>query len=311
MTTPLNRAIEVLSTPGVRAADALRSLFVVSKRLRDEALIRWIRSELDGYSSSEALPEYRKPGALPITLTWHGYGGSQGTTTVTDLELPEDLRLGETPMRQPIAELEELAAGKKDAAAQLPSPWIALYRRAFGEGKAPGYQSMQVNYASQLYPRTMLRGTIDRVRTSALDLALDLEAISPEAGSVGGPTTSTDPQLHQPVNVFLTTIYGADSTVTIGDEATVAVGKGSTAIRVQAGDVDGMLLAASAFLNGGGVDELRATLEDDGGQPGERTRGFLKNVLAGAQVLVGGVTGNAAYDGLVALLRQVFPGFAG
>jgi hypothetical protein len=311
MTTPLSRAIEVLSTPNVRAAEALRSLLVVSKRLEDEALTRWIRSELDGYSSMETVPDYRKPGALPITLTWHGYGGSQGTTTVTDLELPEQLRIGETPMRQPIAELEELAAGKKDAAAQLPTPWLALYRRAFSEGKAPGYQGMQVNYASQLYPRTMLRGAIDRVKTSALDLALDLEAVSPEAGSVGGPTTSTDPQLHQPVNVFLTTIYGAGATVTIGDEATVATGKRSTAIRLQAGDVEGMLRAASAYLNSGGVDELRAALDQDGGQPGERTRGLLTNVLAGAGVVVGGVTGNAAYDGLIALLGQVFPGFTG
>ena len=71
-----------------------------------------------------------------------------------------------------------------------------------------------------------------------------------------------------------------------------------------------MLQAASAYLNGGGVDELRAALDQDGGQPGERTRGLLTNVLAGAGVLAGGVTGNAAYDGMVAL-GQVFPGFTG
>lgn len=311
MTTPLSRAIEVLSTPDVRAAEALRSLYVVSKRLEDKALTRWIRSELDGYPAAETVPEYRKPGVLPITLTWHGYGGREATTTVTDLELPEHLRLGETPMRQPIAELEELAAGKKDAAAQLPSPWLALYRRAFSEGKAPGYPGMQVNYASQLYPRTMLRGVIDRVKTSALDLALDLEGVSPEAGSVGGPTTTTDPQLHQPVTVFLTTIYGAGSTITIGDDANVAAGKGSTAIRLQAGDVEGMFKMASAYLDHGGVHEFQAALDQDGGQPGARTRGFLTNVLAGAQVLAGGITGNAAYEGLVALLGQVFPGFTG
>lgn len=308
MSTPLNRAIEALSTPGTSGADALRSLLVVARRVGGDDLAQWLRHELDGYPEGSQLPRYRILEGLPITLTWHGFFGSSATTKVSDHEIPEEIRPGKRHLRQPVAELEALAALETDPSAQLPSSWVMLYRDYFAKGEAPGWEDMVVNYAAQLYPRTVLRGILDQVKTSALDLALELEQVAPHVGDPGGPTTETVPELGREITLRMTQIYGSGATVIVGDDASVATG-GSIAIRLDAGDVDGLLAAARTYLTQDGVEDLQRALDGDGGNPGENTTSFLSKVKAGGVALAAGVATNGAYDGLLGLLGQVFPGF--
>jgi hypothetical protein len=152
-------------------------------------------------------------------------------------------------------------------------------------------------------PRTYLAGLLDRVKTVALGLALDIEGVSTEAGATGGPTVDSEPALGQTVASHMTMIFAHNSSVS------VASGAGATAVQLQVGDVAGLLREAGELLAGDGVEALGAALKDDGDEPGEATRGFLDRVKVGAYGLAGGLTTNAAYDGLVALLQQVFPGF--
>ncbi|WP_030193842.1 AbiTii domain-containing protein [Terrabacter tumescens] len=311
MTTPLMRAIDALSTPDIRATEALRSLLVVSRRIGNESLTRWVRSELDGYPAQGQVPEYRAASGLPITLTFHGPMGSEASINVTDLELPENLQLGDAKIRQPLAELEALAASQNDPGSEMPMSWVAMYRSAMGERKVPGYEFMTPNYARRLFPRTLLLGVVDRVKTSALDLALELELVDPEVGTPGGPTAQTHPQLGREVTIFLTHIYGAQATVTVGDDATVATGEGAVAVRLETGDLDGLLEAARTYLAPSSLDGLQDALSEDGGQAGERTKSFLSKVRSGGIGLAAGMATNGAYDGLKALLEQVYPGFVG
>lgn len=185
----LARAIEGLSTPGVDLPDALRWLFVVSRRLRAEDLTTWLRAELDGYPDSRPAPPYRTAEGLPIELHFVGMMHSSDKIRVTGADLPEDIgaALRKQPMRQPVAELAALAAGDSEVGGDLPPGWIHLYRQHIEEsGSVPHISTMVLNHARILVPRTYLLGILDRVKSNALDLALDLEQVAADAGDTGG-----------------------------------------------------------------------------------------------------------------------------
>jgi hypothetical protein len=162
---------------------------------------------------------------------------------------------------------------------------------------------MILNKAALTMPATYLRGTIDRIKTAALNLALSLENVSPEAGSPGGPKVTDIPKLAETLTVHLTQIHG--------DNATVAVGAGARAVTVAIGDVNAVLNHAGDFLSKSGVEEFRQALADDGDEPGANTRTFLQKVKGNGVALVVGVASSGAYEGLIALLQQAFPGFKG
>lgn len=307
--TALEIAVSALSDPDVAVPDALRRLLVVSRRIGADDLTDWLRGELNGYPADVEVPTYRKGDRLPVKLQFDGPMGMSATRFVSPSELPDQLAgVGKAAdLREPVAELEALTAGNVDPQLTLPMAWISRYRRLAEEGKTPRIEMMVLNHAGIAIPRTHLNGILDRVKSNALDLALSFEDISPEVGDAGGPTVADDPRLAQQVDIHLTQLFATGSTITIGDHATVASGDGATAIRVEAGDVAGMLRAATAYLDSDGVEALAEALGIDGGKPDEATKSFLDRVKTGSYVLAGGLTTNAAYDGIVALLRQTFP----
>ena len=229
---------------------------------------------------------------------------------VSAVELPERLSgvMKGMDFREPAAELQALANGTDDPQLQLPMAWVALYRQLAAQESVPSIAMFILNRAGVMMPRTHLSGILDRICSTALDLALSLEDISPQIGDSGGPTVSDDPRLAQEVHLHLTQLFASGSTVTIGDNATVASGTNATAFRIEPGDIDGLLKAAATLFQAEGVASLADALRADGEKPADATRNFLDRVKGSAVVLVGGVTTNAAYDGLLALLNQAFPG---
>lgn len=310
MTTALEMAIEALSDPSVTLPDALRHLLVVSRRIGADDLSDWVRGELNGYPLDGELPTYRTGQHLPVKLRFDGPMQSSTTRLVSAAELPAKYTgaLKGVGFREPVAELESLAGGESDPELQLPLGWMAAYRRDADEGKVPAIEYMVLNHAGLALPRTHLKGILDRIKSTALDLALSLEEISPAVGDPGGPTVADDPKLAQQVQVHVTQLFATDSTITIGDNATVASAKGATAVSIEAGDIEGLLDAAAALLQPEAVTALAEALKADGNQPADATQTFLSKVKAGAVQLAGGVATNAAYDGLVGLLKQAFPG---
>lgn len=309
----LSRAIDALSTPGIDLPDALRGLLVVSRRLQAEDLTAWLRAELDGYPDERPTPPYRTAEQLPIELYFDGPMRSSDSMRVTGADLPEDVGapLREQSMRQPAAELAALSAGDGEPGSDLPPMWIHLYREHIKTGNIPHFPMMVLNRARIVLPRTYLRGILDRVKSNALDLALDLEQVSLDAGEAGGPTVTDDPQLAQVVTQHMTTLFAPSATIILGGNAAVASGAGGVAVQTVTADLDGLLRAVGELVGKQGRDDLQTALESDGGQPAEKTRGFLEKVKGGAYALAGGLTTNGAYDGLVALIGSVFKGFSG
>ena len=336
MTDALETAISSLSTPNISLPAALRGLLVVSRRIGSDELTRWLRYELTGYDKQDEgadgnapdLPSYRSRG-WPIRLGFDGPMQSLDSLTLAPGDLPAKLAeysAAAGGLWQPIAELEALAESSDDPQLQLPPGWIALCREAIGRGEVPHPAMFILNRAAIVIPRTHLRGVLDQIRTTALDLALGIEEVAPEAGETGGPTIENDQLLSKEVHFHMMNIYsnggavtvgdnatvstGSDATISTGADATIASGEGATAVRVEAGDLDGLLQAARAFIGEEGVVELSKAIEADGGTPAAATTSFLERVKSGAYVMASGITTNAAYAGLVELV-QAFAGMAG
>ncbi|SKB07674.1 hypothetical protein SAMN06295964_1778 [Aeromicrobium choanae] len=307
MTTALERAVDSLSDPEVSVADSLRRLLVVARRIDARALSDWLQSELQGYGPGLDVPEYRDASGLPISIRFDGYGGTQVTRRMHALELPDELSNVMTGMKltQPIAELAALAhgSGESDPRLQLPGYWLARYRELAERGEVPHMEMMTANHVAVVIPRTYLTGLLDRIKSVALNLALELEDVSRDAGDAGGPTVASEPQLGEKVTSHMTMIFATNSSVS------VASGAGSTAVQLQVGDVDGLIAAARTLAGEEVAGDLQAALAKDGGNPGAATRGVLGRIRTGSIGLAGGLSVNAAYDGLVALIAQVFPGF--
>ncbi len=314
MSTALERAIEQLSGSNAGVADALRGLLVVSRRIGATAATSWLRSELDGFEKSDEIPAYRIIASVPIEIRFDGYGGSWQKRTMTAHELPAELgnAAKDMPLIQPVAELEGLAGGDQPPQIQLPGAWLQRFRELADQRKVPHLEMSVANDAILVLPQNHLRGVLDRIKSAALDFALDIEEVSTAAGGADGPTVATDPRLAQAVAGTITHIYAKDSNITLGDNASVASGKRGVAGQtvIQVGDVTDLLREARTLLSDEGVAALVAALEVDGGKPAETTRTFLGQVQRGGVLLASGISQNAAYDGLVHLLSTVFPGFS-
>jgi hypothetical protein len=321
VTDALETAIGSLSAPNVPLPDALRGLLVVSRRIGAEELTLWLGRELRGYytqgdAAAPDLPAYRN-GGWPIKLVFNGPFQSSSTSAITEEDLPERLRgvSDAVGLRQPIAELEALAVGEDDPEIPLPAWWMGLFGQAMSRGEVRHPIGFVLNHASVVLPRTYMRGVLDQIRTTALDLALGIEEIAPDAGEAGGPTVANDPRLDREIHVHMTNIYSIGGPVTVGDNAivstgdnaTIATGEGATAIRVEPGDIAGLLQAAREIIEDDGVIALWDAIQTDGGEPAAATKSFLDRVNAGSVVLESGITTNAAYAGLVELLQQTFP----
>ena len=311
MSHSLARAIEGLSTPGVDLPDALRQLYVVGRRMRADDLTAWLRAELNGYPDDRPTPAYRTADGLPIELHFDGPMRSSDSMRVTGADLPHDVgsALRSRSMREPAAELAALAAGQGDPGSDLPPAWIHLYRECIKTGNIPHFPMMVLNRARLLMPRTYLLGILDRAKSTALDLALDLEQVAADAGDAGGPTIADDPALAQVVTQHMTTLFAPSATIVLGGNAAISSGAGGVVVQTVGPDLDGLLKAVGELLGHQGRDDLKLALENDGGEPAEKTRDFLDKVKGGAYGLAGGLTTNGAYDGLVALLGSVFRHF--
>jgi hypothetical protein len=301
----LEIAIAALSDPQASTAGAFRTLYVVARRMSAEDLTAWLSAELNGYPADLGVPEYRSAKSLPIQLHFDGPMQSWQKMSVSPQDLPNELggSLTNHSLRDPIAELEALCSGEQDPQMALPMMWVEMYRSFIDQNRVPRPEMMVLNKAALVIPTTYLRGTIDRIKTAALDLAMSLEDVSPEVGSAGGPRVPDNPKLAETVNLYMTQIYGEGSTVAVGPEG--------RAVKVELGDVEGVLRAAARLLAPEALDELRRALAADGEEPGANTHGFLTRVRGGGVVLAGGVASSGAYEALMALLHQAFPGFLG
>lgn len=269
----------------------LRQVKVVATRIGAGDLREWVDQELMGYDVAAKLPAYRAARQLPVRGTWSGPMGSRLTGQVSPAGLSEAFvaRHFSTTLRQPISELETLASGSEDPGIAW-DPWAVHQYDQVESGM--GFEFMSLVEAHVLVPRSMLAGVLDGIRNQVLELALALEAASPNTGEPQGPTTD-DPAVQGAAHKFVVNVYG--------DGASIALGSGSSATStVIKGDLASLIAAArSAGLDQDAAAEFATAVETDGREDGPNTTRFLDRVKTGAVSVASGVASNIVASLLV------------
>ncbi|MBB5472847.1 hypothetical protein HF998_02060 [Cellulomonas hominis] len=283
-------------------SDVIRQVKILAARIGDNTLARWATNELNGYGPDEDLPEYRARRSLPARGTWSGPGGFSVPGQVSPAGIAEDfLTMFTAEFREPVAELERLSAGDSDPVLRWEPHQVNEYDRRSRNGEGGARIEMLVlSEAWLVVPRTMLTGTLDKIRTRVLDLALALEDVAPDAGEPGGPTVE-DRQLGSVVQNFNITVNGDGANIATGDRSR----QRST---VKKSDLADLVRAARELgLSTEHATEFGAAVEADGGVAGEHTKTFVERVRVGAIALAGDVAANVAATGLLDLVA----GFTG
>jgi hypothetical protein len=269
----LQEIIAGATDDGVSTSNLLRKVQVVAHYLKAEDVTKWVRSELNGYPYAEPFPMYRAHLPTPVMGTWAGYFGSSATQLLSAVGLPQEAADGlfHTNMHQPIAELEELAAMPSDLAHSWDPSQVGMYTQWNEEGKGVWMEEMNLINAHRVVTRASIRGVIDTVRNTALDLALNLQTTDADAGTLNGPTVAEPPIAHM-VNNFTTHIYGHGTNVALGDGA-----RQSSAVTVN--DVEALIAAVRALgVAGADLEELRAAAEAPEGERPAKFKAFMARV---------------------------------
>ena len=164
----------------VSTADLLRKALVTARKLKIEGIQSWLKSELNGYSGSEEIPEYRwVHGEIKV---FNPYNGMWIPIMLAESMRDEHRRLTNRPCRQSVAELEDLLANKSGVLGMsYPFALTARLTREIDLDSPP----------MLIVPPAKLMGILDATRTAVLEWALRLE----EQGVTGeGFTFSNEEQ---------------------------------------------------------------------------------------------------------------------
>lgn len=130
-----------------------------------------------------------------------------------------------------------------------------------------------------------------------MEFGLELQSTFPTAGSVGGPTLKTEPQLAPVVYNITNNITGHGTNIAAGSN----VRQKSS---VKAGDLNSLRQAAEDLgLTPEEAQAFADAVQDDQAVEGARVSGFLDNMRNGAITVAGSMASDAAASSLMELAK--------
>lgn len=298
---------EVISQASDGDATAmLRKLMIVAHRLKAKTLFTWVQNELNGYKSPNELPSYRGPKNAVVQAVITGPMGGKGTNTLSSIGVPDGYEhLFKVYLFDPLAGIESLASSPDNVGVPWDPAAVGLYNGWIQEGKVAFLELWGVYSATRMISQSTLRGVVDIVRTTALEMALDLQSEYPDAGEVDGPTVQ-DPAVNATVMHITNNIYGSVTGLAQGNEVRQKVA-------VEVGDLVGALTVARAFLSNDAIADLSRIFTEPGSETEKRRKleRFVHAIRGGTVSLAGGVASNLAAEGVMDLASQFFGWVAG
>lgn len=295
--TLLDEIIEASTDSSVSVADLLRKVQVVAHRLGATDLVAWAKQELTGYEASSKVPTYREM-QTNVVGTFTGPMQSIQRLQLT-VVLPTLEEWWVVEARQPIVELQALADSEGDN--DPVREWPAYTVKQYADSGIFGLQFHHLFSANNVISRQSLKGVLDVIRSKALEFALELQSADPEAGSVGGPTLTSEPALAGAVYNVTNNIYG--------DGVNIATGSNiKQKSNVSKGDADAFRREAlSLGLPEQAVEEFISFVAEEESVDRPKVQAFLERVRSGAIVL----SGNVASDIVAGSLVELGKGFLG
>lgn len=291
--TLLDEIVDGSSDGSVTTPNLLRKVQIAATRLGASAIVDWAKSELSGYSADADVPPYRKT-TTPVVGTFSGPMRSFIPMTLSSAGLPPEVENWfSLELRQPLEELSSLAELDEDPG----RPWPPYVVGAYEETGVYRLEFHDLFTAKNILTRQYLRGIIDSVRNKAMEFGLELQSAFPAAGSVGGPTLKTEPQLVPVVYNITNNITGHGTNIAAGSN----VRQKSS---VKAGDLSSLRQAAEDLgLTSEEAQAFADAVQDDQGVEGDRVSGFLDNIRNGAITVAGSMASDAAASSLMELAK--------
>ena len=289
----LVREIQVGATDNATPlSDLLRKAKILAVRLGNRRLEEWVDRELNGYSTSDPLPPYRRAGPNRVLGHFAGPFGSglqNGEIPSAIVDSDDRQNLFHHRFLEGVAHYEAILADRSEDGQLLvywPGNALLKYANRIYEGLTT-MSAMQ-----QLSPAT-IAGLLDGVRNRLLELALEVERENPDAGEAPIGSEPVPPaQLDRIVQNVL--VYGGQNTIAAGQvtQHVQQITTGSAWEEIRR-DLEGVGVPADD------VAQLRDALESDGeataaGELGPATQGWIGRiagrVAAGALELAQGVS---------------------
>jgi hypothetical protein len=289
--TLLDEIVDGSSDGSVTTPNLLRKVQIAATRLGANEIVDWAKSELSGYSDEAVLPPYRMT-ATPVVGTFSGPMRSFIPMNLSSVGLPPELaKWFSIELRQPLEELSALAEHDEDPG----RPWPPYVVNAYEETGVYRLEFHGLFSARNILTRQYLRGIIDLVRNRAMEFGLELQTSFPAAGSVGGPTLKTEPQLGPVVYNITNNITGHGTNVATGSNIRQKTS-------VKAGDLSSLRQASEDLgLSHAEAQEFADAVAEDKGVKGPRVSRFLDKVRGGAITVAGSVASDTLAGSLVEL----------
>jgi hypothetical protein len=163
----------------VNVSDLLRKCKILAYRLGNDDFKSWVDFELNGYGSTDSLPNYRTVYVGSKGYFVGSFGRSLSNADIPTHGLPDWLQesCSKADFNNPIATLESYTFNDKNG--QLTQSWSPAILAKFGSNM---YSDLNCIQAWKVIPVASVIGIIDTVKTKILNFVLEIEVINPEAG---------------------------------------------------------------------------------------------------------------------------------
>ena len=201
-------------------AGLLRKCLVLGAETGSQQLREWARAELNGYSSDDVLPAYRKLFGPPLVMD--SMSGNTWATgqTVTRLEVPASAReyvLEFISFVQPIEELQQMSSSRS---LPLTHPSLAFAKSLWNKELHAFQQIVELKY---IVPGAALSGIVAQVRNTLVDMVADLTATTPLTELPS--KSSVDAAVHEHIgDIYNTTLVAPSGPTAIGAGAQASSG---------------------------------------------------------------------------------------
>ena len=206
-----SKIIKELANNQISMEVALQRLMIIASDLGNEELLTWTETELQGYSPSDTLPEYRN-----IHSTYFVYSGINGGFKVTNCRftftniLEEKLSdIYNVPIRDRFSSLQNF----------IDSPGEQSYRRDFSmlNGYVLQRTGIQCTSIYQTVPLNFLQKIVSQIKTILMKIFLKLDKEYGGLDDLDVDTTAKTPDEVDAINKVVNNYIFIDNSVNVGD----------------------------------------------------------------------------------------------
>ena len=206
-----SKIIKELANNQISMEVALQRLMIIASDLGNEELLAWAETELQGYSPSDTLPEYRN--IRSIHFVYSGINGNYKVTncpfTFTSV-LEEKLSdIYNVPIMDSVSSLQNF----------IDNPEKQSYRRDFSmlNGYVLQRTGIQCTSIYQTVPLNFLQKIVSQIKTILMNIFLKLDKEYGCLDDLDVDTTTKTPDEVEAINKVVNNYIFIDNSINVGD----------------------------------------------------------------------------------------------